>query len=257
MNIRILGAHNCEAQTARCVSILIDNVLALDAGGLTSNLSITEQQKLEAILLTHEHYDHIRDVPAIALNLFLMQGASLKVFSSLNVRKTIETHLLNGKLYPRFQELPEASPTINFNLITPYLPTNINGYQVTAIPVNHINATLGYQVSNGENRAIFYTADTGPGLLECWKYLSPQVLVIEVTFPNRYREFATNTGHLTPNFLHEELIKFREFRDYLPQIVVVHMNPMLEQEIEDEVAVVAKSLNTTITLAYEGMQFNM
>ena len=145
MNIRILGAHNSESQTTGCVCFLIDNTLAVDAGSLTSNLSILNQQKLTAILLTHQHYDHIRDIPGIALNLSL-RGASIDVYSTNKVRATIETHLLNGKVYPEFQKLPVTKPTINLNAVKPYEPQIIDGHSILAIPVNHGDATVGLNV---------------------------------------------------------------------------------------------------------------
>jgi ribonuclease BN (tRNA processing enzyme) len=238
------------------VCLLIDGILAIDAGALTSNLSIADQQKLKAILLTHHHYDHIRDVPAIAVNLFF-NGGSVRIYSTPSVLTSIETHLLNGEIYPKYQELPESKPTINLNSIVPYKPETIEGYGILAVPVNHGNITVGYQISNAHGKAMFYTADTGPGLFECWKYVSPQLLIAEVTFSNRYAEFATNAQHLTPTFLSEELIKFRELKGYLPQVIVVHMDYTLEGEIKDELAVVAKALNASITIAYEGMQLNI
>lgn len=256
MNIHILGAHNSETQVTRNVCLLIDGILAIDAGGLTSNLSIADQQKLKAILLTHHHYDHIRDVPAIALNLFL-NGGSVKIYSTPNVLTSIETHLLNGKVYPKYHELPESKPTIDLNPIVPYKPETIEGYGILAVPVNHGNITVGYEISNAHGKAMFYTADTGPNPFECWKYVSPQLLIAEVTFSNRYAEFATNTQHLTPIFLSEELIKFRELKGYLPQVIAIHMDYTLEREIKDELAVVAKVLNASITIAYEGMQLNI
>ena len=256
MNIRILGAHNCETRTTGCICLIIDDVLAIDAGELTSSLSMSEQQKLKAILLSHQHYDHIRDIPAIALNLY-RQGTSIKVYSTPDVRAAIETHFLNGEIYPKFQELPEAKPTINFNPIVPYKSKNVDGYGILAIPVNHSNGTVGYQVSNAEGKVIFYTADTGPGLIDRWKYLSPQLLVIDVTVPNGYEEFAANAGHLTPSLLNGELIKFRELKGYLPQVVVVHMDPMLEQKIEEEIKAIAEDLNTSIAIAYEGMEIHI
>ena len=75
MYIRVLGAHHCESQDSKLVSLLIDDVLAIDAGALTSSLSFAEQQKLTAILLTHQHYDHIKDIPAIAMNALLHETA--------------------------------------------------------------------------------------------------------------------------------------------------------------------------------------
>ena len=256
MNIRILGAHNCESQATRCVCILIDDKLAIDAGGLTSSLSISDQRKLKTILLTHQHYDHIRDVPMIALSLY-QHGDSIKVYSTPDVCDTIETHLLNGKIYPRFQQIPEAKPTVNFHSVVPYESQRIDGYGVLAIPVNHDGTTVGYQVSDVEGKAVFYTADSGPGLIDCWKYLSPQLLVIDVTVPNRYREFAATAGHLTPGLLQDELIKFRQVKGYLPRIIAVHMDPALEKEIGEEIQVVSEAINTPITVAHEDMQLHI
>ena len=62
MEIRILGAHNVESANTRLTSLLVDGVLAVDAGALTSSLTFAEQEKVSSILLTHCHYDHVRDV---------------------------------------------------------------------------------------------------------------------------------------------------------------------------------------------------
>jgi ribonuclease BN (tRNA processing enzyme) len=256
MNIRLLGAHNCESQTTSYTCFLVDNTLAIDAGGLTSNLSISEQEKLNAILLTHQHYDHIRDIPGIALNLS-MRGANIKVYSTMSVLNIIETHFLNGTVYPQFQNLPVTKPTISFNVVKPYEPENIDGHRILAIPVKHFNNTVGYQVSDKQGKAIFYTADTGPGFEDCWKYISPQLLIVDVTLPSSYEEFARETGHLTPRLLKQELIIFQELKGYLPQVVTIHMDAGLEPKIKEELADVAKALNVAITLAQEGMRFQI
>jgi len=44
MELTILGAHNCESDKMKLTSLLIDRVIAIDAGGLTSSLSIEEQR---------------------------------------------------------------------------------------------------------------------------------------------------------------------------------------------------------------------
>ena len=258
MNIHILGAHNCESQNSRLISLLIDDTLAIDAGSLTSSLSFSAQQKLRAILLTHQHYDHIRDVPAIAMN-FALHGTrtTIKIYSIQSVYDTLATHLLNGKLYPKFLEQPKGNPTIKFTLVEPYQAERIEGYDILAVSVNHTDPAVGYQITSPDGKIAFYTGDTGPGLAECWGYVSPQLLITEVTAPDRYEEFAKKKGHLTPSLLKEELMVFRELKGYLPPVVVVHMNPRLEKEIETEIAVVAKALNNSINLGYEGMQLNL
>ena len=254
MKIRILGAHSSESKTSRCVSFLIDDTLAIDAGGLAASLSLANQKRLRAILLTHAHFDHIKDIPLVALNLYRM-NTSVKVYSLPEVSTVIIDHLLNGEVYPLLQELPTHKPTVSFHNLTPYKEQEIEDYLVLAVPVNHEGNTVGYQVRNGEGKALFYTADTGPGLADCWRRLSFQLLIVDTTFPNSYEDYARDTGHLTPKLLFAELVELRNIKGSLPGIVVVHRDPLLEKKVERELAEVAAALDTSITVAREGMRF--
>jgi ribonuclease BN (tRNA processing enzyme) len=256
MHIQVLGAHNCESKESKLVTILIDGILALDAGALTTSLSFEDQLKLKAILLTHQHYDHIRDIPAIGMNA-LLHETTINVYSIPAVRDALGTYLLNGKIYPDFLSRPHGNPTIKFTAIEPNRAESIEGYGILALEVNHSAPAVGYQVSSPDNKAIFYTGDAGPGLTDCWRRVSPQLLIIEVTAPDRYEEFAKEAGHFTPSLLKQELDGFRELKGYLPQVVAVHMNPGQEREIKADLDMTAKSLNGSIVLAYEGMTIHL
>jgi ribonuclease BN (tRNA processing enzyme) len=256
MNVRFLGAHNRESPTTSYICLLIDNTLAIDAGGLTSNLTGREQEKLAAILLTHQHYDHVRDIPGIGLNYWL-RGGSIKIYSVESVLQTIEAHLLNGIIYPQFQRLPVTGPAISLNIIKPYRPENIDGHGILAIPVRHHEGAVGYEVSDGHGKKIFYSGDTGPGLADCWEYTSPQLLIVDVTMPNSHEEFARKTGHLTPALLKQELLIFRERKQYLPKIVAVHMDIGLEGKTREELETVAGDLDAVICVAREGMRLDI
>ena len=256
MNVRFLGAHNCESQGTKFISLLIDDILAIDAGGLTSSLSFEAQQKLKAVLLTHQHYDHMRDIPALGMNLYL-RNTTIDIYSTQPVYDALTTHLLNSELYPNFLEKPPQNPAIKFNIIEPYRTEQIEGYSILAVKVNHAVPATGYQVASPDGKTMFYTADTGPGLAECWKQISPQLLIIDTSGSNRYEDFAKESGHLTPSLLEQELVAFQELKGYLPQIITVHMSPHLEEEIRTELAEVTKALNHPITLAYEGMEITL
>ena len=65
MEIRFLGVHNLESVDTKLVSLLIDGVLAVDAGSITTTLSFEEQQRIKSFLITHHHFDHIRDLAHI------------------------------------------------------------------------------------------------------------------------------------------------------------------------------------------------
>ncbi len=256
MDIRILGAHNCEAKDIKCVSFLIDDILALDAGSLASSLSISEQRKLKAILITHYHYDHVRDIPILGMNL-LLNSATISLFSTAPVRDKLTAHLLNGDIYPNFLERPTDNPTIKFTVIEPLKTRQIEGYEILPVAVGHSIPAVGYQVTSPEGKKVFYTGDTGQGLSECWGYISPDLLIIELTMPDKYENAARKTGHLTPVLLKQELISFREIKGYLPRILAIHINPYLEAEISAEIAPVAAELKASITLAREGMQVHL
>ena len=256
VKIRFLGAHNCESQETRLVSLLVDDVLALDAGGLTSGLSFSAQLKLKAVLLTHQHFDHIRDIPTLAMNFFLRR-ASINIYSIPPVFDTLKAYFLNDKLYPNFLELPASKPTLRFTALEPLKPVQIEGYSILAVPVSHSQSAVGYQITSHDGQALFYTGDTGPGLTECWQQVSPQLLITEVTASSRYDDFGRESGHLTPNLLKQELIVFRKLKGYLPKVATVHMNPDLEAEIARELAAMAEELHATIALAHEGMEFRL
>src|SRR4030067_1828501 len=110
-----------------------------------------------------------------------------------------------------------------------------------AIPVNHRGKTVGYQVSDSENKSVFYTADTGPGRRDCWQHVSCQLLIVETTLPNAQEEYARLTGHLTPKLLLEELKILERIKGKLPQIVVVHNDPLLENQVKKELTAIGKT----------------
>jgi ribonuclease BN (tRNA processing enzyme) len=223
MQIKVLGAHNLESENTRFCSLLIDGVVAVDAGALTSNLSFTEQQELRAVLLTHQHYDHIRDVPALAIN-YGEHDNTIDVYSSQSVNEALANHFLNDILYPNFMEKPPKKPAVQLHTVESGMPFSVAGYNILPIQVTHAIPTIGYQITSAEGKTVFYTSDTGPGLTECWEAVSPELLIIETTAPNSYKEFALKTGHLTAELLQKELEDFRKHKDYLPKTVVVHIS---------------------------------
>jgi ribonuclease BN (tRNA processing enzyme) len=256
MIVRVLGAHNTESKYTKQMCLLVDGVLALDAGSLTSGLSFRQQMKIKALFLTHSHYDHLRDIPGFAMNLYLRRK-SVDIYTHEAARDNLVNYLLNGKLYPEFHRKPGNSPTLRIHVLDPYQKIRVAGYDITAAPVNHALPAMGYQIVSPAGRSIFYTGDTGSGLADIWKQITPQMLFIELTALNRFEGSMQENGHLTSNLLEQELIDFNVIKGYWPRVVTVHMNSADEPGIKTEVTKVVKSLGVPITLAREGMRLRV
>ena len=165
LEIRILGAHNIESAGAGFSSFLIDGVLAVDAGNLSSSLTFAEQKKIKAILLTHPHYDHLRDIPAIGMSMYMMKTA-FDIYAPIPVRDVLMSSLINGDSYPDFTKRPENEPTIRMHPVEPGKKETVDGYEVLPVPVIHAVPAMGYQITSPKGKKVFFTSDTGPGLAD-------------------------------------------------------------------------------------------
>lgn len=252
MEIRILGAHNQETATTRLVSLLIDGMLALDAGALTSTLSYEEQRQVRAVLLTHFHFDHLRDVVTLGFNL---QGEpQVEVFGLPQVIDVLENRLADGTVYSHLSQRPTPEhPAVYYRVVEPWQEFSVLGYRVLPVPMAHNQPTVGYQVTSSQGRSVFFGGDCGPGNQSVWEAINPDLLVLETSGPNRFQEMALRNGHLTPALLKEELLLLRKHQGRLPPVVLVHLPPLLEEEIAAEVAQVAQGFQVDITLGREGM----
>jgi len=251
MIIRFLGTHNAESKNTRLVSFLIDDVLAVDAGSLVSELTFPGQKKITAILLSHGHYDHIRAVPAFAFN---NSDRTTKVIATRKTLEILSSHLIDGVVYPEFTS--EASflrkATLRLVPVELFERQRIEGYEVMAVPVRHNLDGVGFEMTSGDGKTLFYTGDTGPGLSSMWGKISPQLIIADLTWPNSLAKAARDAGHLCPEMLKEELIEFRRVKGYLPKVAAIHMSPQHEPEIEREVREVARLLSVSIDIAHEG-----
>jgi len=258
VEIQILGAHLAEVKGARLTSILVDSSLVVDAGGITSALSLPEQENIETILLTHHHFDHTRDLVTLAANAGYYWRKQLVVYAPRYTLDIVTEGLLSSKLYTNFLEYPsKEKPTVMLETIEPYGRKNIAGYEVLAVPVKHSAPTVGYQITSSGGKSLFYTGDTTVGVSDCWQHTSPQLLITEVAGPNKYADWLKKAGHLCAEFLKEELIQFRGLKGYLPRVIIIHIGNPYEQEIKEEVAQVAQELETDISLGYEDMKITL
>ena len=257
MNIRVLGAHNMETSQTKHTCFLIDDSLAIDAGSLMTALSSNEKDRLRAILLTHRHFDHVRDLPSLGLQT-MDNGVTVDVYGLPDTLDAVSTRLMDGLLYPNFTVRPTPEcPKYRLRPIAPGQALNVCGLEVLPLSVPHGAPAVGFVVRRGSATAAF-TGDTGGGLLPFLAHSPPpQALFAEVTFANSGDARARASRHLTPFLLCEELEEARKQGLSLPQVVAVHRDPRHEQAILQELAKISKKLNITITPAHADQEYRL
>ncbi len=250
MRVHLLGAHQGESREYRFISFVVDDRLAIDAGGLTSSLSLDEQYALEAVLITHRHFDHIKDLPMLAHNLWEIR--SMQVYCIADTLSALRTHVFDGLVWPNVEEAGEGFYPVTFHTVEPEKWFKVLDYNVYAIPMPHTVPAVGYCIE-GDGKRVFYTADTRGNGDPHWAHLRPDLLLIETTMSSEFDEHASQFGHMTPVALGRELKGFYAKEGYYPRIVCVHLNPRHEQRIREELTILARELGADISAGREGM----
>ena len=256
MKLRVLGAHNVESRHTRMESHLVNDELALDAGSLTRSLTRDEFRGIRSIILSHRHFDHVKDLLPLGIAL-RNEGVTINVYAIQDTVDSVTETMMNGRLFPNFLSEPsEDAPTFRMHTRAFYEPFKVLGYEVIAVPVPHSVPAAGFQISDGDVR-LFYTGDTGRGLSAAWEHASPDVLLTEVTFGNENEAGARAAGHLTPDLLMDELGKFREIHGRVPQVIVSHINPAWEDAVRSELAAITEATGQRFTVADADMSIDL
>ncbi|WP_148883465.1 MBL fold metallo-hydrolase [Thermococcus aciditolerans] len=122
------------------------------------------EEKIDAILLTHWHHDHIA-------GLFKLRWTS----------ERIELHAPSGSANREIVESPK-----NLRVVLHETPPSlkIGDVRIRAFPLNHSVQTFGYLIEDGSGTlaVVFDTKGLPPKSLELLKNKSPHVALIDATF---------------------------------------------------------------------------
>lgn len=235
MRLKVLGAYGALDATHNLTGYLLDDRIAVDAGTVTSKLTLAQQARIETIFITHAHADHIRDLPHLILNRFHFDAPPLTIVAATDVLENLSSHVFNNEVWPDFEKF--ASPYTGKTAIK-YAPlkngkrTLFNDVAFTAVAVDHTVDASGV-ILEIAGQTIVFTGDTGP-TKEIWKRANKMTnvvaLITEASFPNDYHQLAMDSGHLSPELLSLELGKIESDAP----VYASHRKLPYERKIESE-----------------------
>lgn len=237
MELRVIGCHGGETPKHRTSAFIVDDRVAIDAGSLTSGMDLKAQIALEAVLVSHAHLDHVRDLATIADNRCQVDADPLVIAGTRQTLSILKKHFFNNLLWPDFSRIPSARrPAIRYLELKPEKQVVIAGYEVLAIPVSHTIDCCAFTV-RGRGGTLAYSGDTGP-TDRLWEVLNEtedlKALLMEVSFPNDQARLARVSGHHTPETLARDLKKLAR-RKELPTLLY-HIKPSFQRTVERECA---------------------
>jgi len=252
MDLTVVGCHGGETPKHRTSGFLLRGKgghVAIDAGCITTGLTLKEQARLDAVLVSHAHMDHMKELATLADNRCQVDAPPLAIVGIQTTIDILKKHFFNGLLWPDFSKIPSARhPTIRYQVIPLETPTKIGGFEVTAVRVSHTIDAAAFIVrgSKGEG-AVAYSGDTGP-TERLWQVLNAtpdlRAMLMEVSFPNARQKLATVSGHHTPQTLAKELLKLERRREV--PMFLYHIKPTFEREVVRELAKIKNGVDLTI-----------
>ncbi len=240
MIVQVLGCSGSIAAGCRTTSFLLDEDILVDAGTGVGDMPLDALNRVEHILLTHSHLDHILSIGLLADSVMRerreSQHAPIQVHALPETLAALRTHIFNGVIWPVFTRLPSAEhPMLALIPMAVGDVLELNGKRIEVLPASHTVPAVGYAIDGGAAGWWVFTGDTGPNPA-LWERLAQKRvahLVIETAFSDDERQLARISRHLCPAALGHEL-------QHLAGSIDVHITHIKPGEREAVMAEIAK-----------------
>ncbi len=232
MIIRVLGCSGAIAAGSKTTSFLLDDTVLVDAGTGVGDLTLEEMARIDHILVSHSHLDHVLSIGLLADSVLRTRLAARRgpvtVHALPETLAALRTHIFNGVIWPDFTRLPSTeAPALRFEPFVVGDVLALDGHRIEVLGAEHTVPAVGFAVDGGEAGWWVYTGDTGPNPA-LWRRLAGMKvaqLVIETAFGDDERHLAGISQHLCPSTLRAEL-------GQLPGSVDVHITHIKPGELD-------------------------
>ncbi|MFA6195880.1 MAG: 3',5'-cyclic-nucleotide phosphodiesterase [Sulfurimonas sp.] len=230
--MKVLGAFGSKTKNSQLSSYLLDEKTVIDAGNLIQSLG-DDFLKLENLVLTHAHFDHIVDLPTAIDTFYSRLEKPLNIFATQEVIDILKENIFNNKIWPDFSNIllmNHSANTIVFHALEYFKEYTIGNFRLKPYPNFHTFGSCGYVI----NERMVFTSDT----FLCphtWDFLNQnknlKQLIIEISFPSSFNSLAVLSKHLTPTLLQKELeyLKRDDVKIYINHIKYEYIDAIINE----------------------------
>ncbi len=235
MKVRVLGCSGAIAKDCRTTSFLLDDDVLVDAGTGVGDLTLEEMGRIDHVLLTHSHLDHVAALPLMVDATASRRNKPIQIHALQGTIDALKSHIFNNVIWPDFSAIPTSeAPFVSFHPLEVGQQLLVAGKLIEVLPAVHTVPAVGYAVAGTTGYWVF-TGDTeqNPALWARINQLNVVLLVIETAFSNRERALAKLSLHLSPDALALELECMEKSSKY--PIYITHTKPAETELIMAEI----------------------
>ncbi len=237
MILHVLGCSGSIAAGCKTTAFLLDGDVLIDAGTGVGDLELDALARIDHIVISHSHLDHVLSIGLLADGVMRLRTAAgrgpVQVHALPETLAALRTHIFNGVIWPDFTRLPSAEhPILELVPFAVGELLTLNGKRIEVLSAAHTVPAVGFAVDAGEAGWWVYTGDTGPNplLWERLRQMKVAHLVIETAFSDDERQLARISRHLCPAALGHELAQLAGSVDvHITHIKPGEMEAVMEQ----------------------------
>ena len=239
MNLHVLGCSGAIAAGCKTTSFLLDDDVLIDAGTGVGDLALDALAKIDHILVSHSHLDHVLSIGLLADSVLRIRSARQRppivVHALAATLAALRAHIFNGVIWPDFTRLPSAEhPVLELRAFEVGEVLEVSGKRVEVLSAVHTVPAVGFAVDAAPRGWWVFTGDTGPNpaLWERLRDMKVADLVIETAFSDEERVVARISRHLCPATLGHELAQLAGSVD----VHITHIKPGEMDAVMHEIA---------------------
>ena len=234
MKISLLGISGGELGLGHhSISFLVDDRLLIDAGGLLHAMDLESLLKIDTLLISHSHIDHVKDMLLWGDLIFGMRSP-VQTYGAEDTLGAVKSHLFNWVIWPDFSAIPTPeAPIFKFNHFQRGDFIDAGDYKVQTVEVNHTVPSTAFIIEK-DNKSFVYSSDT-TNTDKLWEEVNKRdnlkAIFLEISFPNKMQVVADMSKHYSPATL---AIDLKKIKVDVP-IYLYHIKPSYYDEVVKEV----------------------